>query len=240
MGDVPTSTESGADPVAERLRELDAVRRRVMAVVGHELRTPVTTIRGLVDALASASPEEVREQIAPALSRLTTRLERLLDDLLLAAGIMTALPVGAPVAHEVAPAVREAWTTLGHDPARLSLRGDLGVRVLVAPHGLPRVLAAVLDNAAKYGEGPVEVEVSAGEAEVTVCVTSRGRTPPAADLAMAFEPFYRGEAAVMAAPGLGVGLPVARAIAEQAGGRIELDAAEGGGVVARVVLPAAP
>jgi two-component system OmpR family sensor kinase len=211
-----------------------------MAVVGHELRTPVTTIRGLVDALATAPVEEVRERIAPALGRLTARLERLLDDLLLAAGIMTALPVGAPVPHEVAPAVREAWAGLGLDPDRLVLGGDPGARVMAVPHGLARVLAAVLDNAAKYGQGPVEVDVAAGPAEVTVSVTSRGPTPPAADLAMAFEPFYRGEAAVMAAPGLGVGLPVARAIAAQVGGRVELDTAEGGGVVARVVLPAAP
>lgn len=237
---MPTSTEPGADPVAERLRELDAVRRRVMAVVGHELRTPITTIRGLAELLPHATGAEVRERIAPSLLRLTARLERLLDDLLLAAGIMTALPVGAPAPHEVAPALREAWAGLGHDGDRLVITGDASARVLVAPGGLPRILAALLDNAAKYGEGPIEVAVVTGPAEVTVSVTSRGRTPPAADLAMAFEPFYRGEAAVMAAPGLGVGLPVARAIAEQAGGRVTLDAAEGGGVVARVVLPAAP
>lgn len=216
------------------------MRRRVMAVVGHELRTPITTIRGLAELLPQASAAEVRDQIAPSLLRLTARLERLLDDLLLAAGIMTALPVGRPVPHEVAPAVREAWAGLGHDGDRLAVGGDLAARVLVAPGALPRILGALLDNAAKYGEGTVEVDIASGAGEVTVSVTSRGRTPPAADLAMAFEPFYRGEAAVMAAPGLGVGLPVARAIAEQAGGRVTLDAAVGGGVVARVVLPAAP
>lgn len=209
-----------------------------MAVVGHELRTPITTIRGLAELLPHAPESEVRERIAPSLVRLAARVERLLDDLLLAAGIMTALPVGAPVPTEVVPAVREAWAGLGHGDDRLVVGGDASARALVAPGGLARILGALLDNAAKYGEGRVEVEVEAKAGWVTVSVRSRGRTPPAADLAMAFEPFYRGEAAVMAAPGLGVGLPVASAIAEQAGGRVELDAAEGGGVVARVVLPA--
>lgn len=210
-----------------------------MAVVGHELRTPVTTIRGLAESLATATPAEVRERIAPALARLAARVERLLDDLLLAAGIMTALPAGAPAPEPVLAAIRSAWAALGQPEERLVVHGGGTVSALVAPGGLDRILGAVLDNAAKYGTGPVTVEVGVADGEVRIEVTSRGPTPPPSDLALAFEPFYRGEAAVTASPGLGVGLPVARAIAEQAGGRVELWAADGGGVVARVVLRAA-
>jgi signal transduction histidine kinase len=70
---------------------------------------------------------------------------------------------------------------------------------------------------------------------VTIAVVSGGAPKPE-DLALALEPFYRGEAAVTAAPGLGIGLAVANALATQDGGRVAVGA-EGDTVVASVELP---
>lgn len=215
--------------LAVRLAEVDALRRRVLNVVPHALRTPITTFRGLADALSTATEEEIREEIAPALARLAALSEHLLDDMLIAAGYSTALPTGPRVPIAVAATARAAWADLGVD-ARLDLGGDEDASVLAAEGALFRILLHLLDNGAKYGDGVVRVRVAApGDGSwVEIVVETSGESPT--DLAMFTEPFYRGEAAVMRSSGLGVGLTVAASLAEQAGGSITVSPARGGGV----------
>src|SRR4051812_41588196 len=81
---------------ARALAEVDAIRRRVVNVVGHALRTPVTTIAGMATALESATDDNTRTMLIDGLSRNARRVELLLDELLVAAGVSTALPVGDP------------------------------------------------------------------------------------------------------------------------------------------------
>lgn len=225
-----------ADDVARERDRLDLLRRRLINVVGHELKVPVSTIRGLAEALAQATPTEIRDEIGPALVRNCARLERLVDDLLLASGVLTVLPVEPPRAQPVGPGVVRAWTQVG-GTGELRVQGDPETVLTARNDALDRVLAAFLDNALKYGRPPVEVRVRAGEGTVAVDVTSGG-APSEDDLALALEPFYRGEAAVTAAPGLGIGLAVAAALAAQDGGRVDVRA-EGDAVVATVELPRA-
>jgi K+-sensing histidine kinase KdpD len=221
-----------------RLAELDALRRRVLNVIPHALRTPITTFRGLSEALATATDAEIRDEIGPALRRLAAQAEHLLDDLLIAAGYTTALPTSAAQPTEVEPVVRTVWRELGGNDDELEVTAA-GARAVVAPEGsLFKVLVHVLDNARKYGEGPVQVVVADAGDAVAVDVVTAGDTP--SDLPMFAEPFYRGEAAVMQSAGLGVGLTVARALAEQAGGALTVRAGEGGGVRCTIELPAAP
>lgn len=235
MEEVGGARDGGGD--GARVEQLDALRKRVMAVVGHELRTPVTTLRGLAEALPGAADDEIRDEIAPAMARLAARVESLLDDLLVAADLSTVLPVGRPRPAAVEQAVQVAWADLGHD-GDLAVEGDVAARAIVPPGSLPRMLAPVLDNAAKYGKGVVEVRIARAPGTVTVDVESVGPPVSSIDLALAFEPFYRGELAVTTAPGLGVGLAVCRTLVEQAGGAVELRAAgDAGGVVATVRLP---
>lgn len=223
-----------ADVIARERDRLDLLRRRLINVVGHELKLPVSTIRGLAEALGHATPTEIHDEIAPALARNCTRLERLVDDLLLASGVLTVLPVGRPRAQPVGPVVVRAWTQVG-GTGELRVQGDPETAVLARSDALDRILAALLDNALKYGRPPMEVHVRNGEGMVAVDVKSGG-APGEDDLALALEPFYRGEAAVTSAPGLGIGLAVAAALAAQDGGRVEVRA-EGDAVVATVELP---
>lgn len=218
-----------------RLAEVDALRKRVLNVIPHALRTPITTLRGLVEALPVATEREIRDEIAPALRRLAAQAEHLLDDMLIAAGYTTALPTGDRLATPVAATVRKVWSEVGGQaPIEVVDPGDA---IVVAPQGsLFKMLVHVLDNAVKHGEPPFRVvveEVDPGR--VRLEVGSGGKTP--VDLAMLTEPFYRSEAAVMRASGLGVGLTVAGALAVQAGGSLEIEAGEDGGVVCRLELP---
>lgn len=229
-------------PGVSHAEELDLIRRRVINVVGHELRTPITTLRGLTEQLLVASPEQIRDELAPALVRNARRVELLLDDLLLAAEVSTALPVAAPVVTDVVAEVRAAWEGLAHHPpTELTVEGPERAPVLARPGALPRIFGHVLDNAVKYGEPPVTVTVRPdGPDWWEVVIESGGSPVPASDLKLATELFYRGERAVTTAPGFGIGLPVARTLARQDGGDLLLEGRRDGGVRVTVRLPAAP
>lgn len=223
-----------------RLAEVEALRKRVLNVIPHALRTPITTFRGLAEALVTASDEQIREEIGPALRRLAAQAEHLLDDMLIAAGYTTTLPTAAVEPTPVEETATRVWADLGGAPDDLVLATDGPHEVLLPPGSLFKVLVHLLDNARKYGRAPVRVTVDGGaEGVVAIDVATAGDVP--ADLSVLAEPFYRGEQAVTRAPGLGVGLTVARALVEQAGGSLEVRAGEGddGGVVCRAVLPAA-
>jgi two-component system sensor histidine kinase KdpD len=226
--------ESDAE-LARRLAHVDLIRRRMINVVGHELKTPVSAIRGLADAMATAGEDELRSELAPAVARNAARLEALIDDLLVAAGILTVLPVGEPQGEAVKRALDEAWAAVGANSG-LEAEGDLEASVLVRPGTLSKLLARLLDNAVKYGGPPVRAGVRAGDGRVAIEVRSSGALTDG-DLELAFEPFFRGEAAVTAAPGFGIGLPVARALAEHDGGTVTL-VRDGNVIVARVELQA--
>jgi two-component system sensor histidine kinase KdpD len=221
------------DAIDDTARDVDLLRRRIVNVVGHELKVPVSTIRGLAESLAHATPEQISAEIGPALVRSTARLERLVDDLLLAAGVFTVRPVEPLEPAAVGPAIDGAMTLAGLDA--VVVEGDRDVTVSTRADAFGRALGALLDNAAKYGRPPVRVRIRPAEDVVAVDVVSGG-APKAEDLALALEPFYRGEAAVTAAPGLGIGLAVAAALAEQDGGRVTIHA-ENDTVVATVELP---
>jgi signal transduction histidine kinase len=223
-----------AEDLRRERERVDLLRRRIINVVGHELKLPVSTIRGLAASLETAGADEIRDQIAPALVRNTARLERLVDDLLLAAGVTTVLPVEPPTAQPLRPAVDRVWSTVG--AGELTITGDADVEVCSRGDALDRMLEALLDNAAKYGRPPVEVGVRRVDTSVAIDVVTGGAPSPD-DLALALEPFFRGEAAVTAAPGLGVGLAVASALAEQQGGRVTIEARDDH-VVTTVELPA--
>lgn len=220
------AAQDSTETLEARLADVDLLRRRVLNVIPHALRTPITTFRGLANALANASEEEIRDHIAPALQRLAAQAEHLLDDMLVAAGVSTALPTAPPVALEVAATAAEVWASLGQPAASLEVTGEPRPTAALAPGVLFKVLVHVLDNAARYGHPPVVVDVNGDGARTSVTIIDQGSISTA-DAASAFEPFYRGEAAVMAGAGLGVGLTVARALVVQAGGQMRLDVVDG-------------
>ncbi|HEU5084109.1 MAG TPA: HAMP domain-containing sensor histidine kinase [Acidimicrobiales bacterium] len=211
---------------------LDLVRRRVINVVGHELRTPLTTIRGLAELLAGASEEELRETLIPALVRNARRAERLLDDLLIAGEIDTALPTEPPVRVDLAAIARSA--TEGTD---VQVVGAPGAAPFGHAEAIAHSVTHLVDNAHQYADGTPTLRFEDDDETVTVVVeTPVDHELP--DLELGFELFFRGEQAVTRAAGLGVGLPVARALARMDGGDVTI-AQLGGTVVTRLTLPRA-
>lgn len=236
--ETPAEVDAGSveDAVAafeRRAQEVDLLRRRVLNVIPHALRTPITTLRGLAEALPDASEADIRGAIAPALQRLAAQAEHLLDDMLLAAGITSTLPTGAPVAASAADTARAVWGELA--PGRPPLDVDGEDVLVVAPVGsLFKMFVHVLDNAVKYGTGSPVLRLSRSGDRATLRLESPGE--PVAEVEMLGEPFFRGERAVMLAPGLGVGLAVTRALAEHAGGTFHVGPLARGGLVTTVEL----
>jgi two-component system, OmpR family, phosphate regulon sensor histidine kinase PhoR len=212
------------------------VRRRVLNVVGHALRTPVTTLTGIARELAASDDAATRAELAAAVERTADVVERLLDDLLLASGVTTTLPVGEPEPSDVAAVSRAAWGELASTELDLVVDGD--VSVATRPGVLDRIMRAVLDNADKYGGGAVAVRARRQDDRVVVDVTTGGEPPSPEEIGLVFEPFYRSERAVMASAGLGVGLTIAQVLARQHGGDVTLEVSDGD-TVTRVELPAA-
>lgn len=223
---VQTSVENGE--VAEHV---DLLRRRVLNVVGHELRTPVTTVAGLAEELAACEDDGRRGELTVALVRATERLDRLVHDLLLAAEVSTLVPVG-----EAEPvAVRALVDELAPEGATVEGEATATAR----PAAVRLALEALLENATVHGEPPVTVTVTGEGGRAVVEVSSGGPATQADDVALACEAFYRGERAVTTAAGLGLGLSVARTLARADGGEVSVRAGTAGGMVARLELPGA-
>lgn len=209
---------------------LDFVRDRVVHVIGHELRTPITTVRGLAELFESATDEEIRETLVPALLRNARRAERLLDDLLVAAEISTVRPTEEPAVIDLAEIVTEA--VVGTE---VRIEGWPDDRVLGHRDSVLRTMRHLVQNAISYNDGEPSLRFESDDDTITVvAVTPVEREIH--DLELGFELFFRGEDAVTRAPGLGVGMAAAKALAQLDGGDVTIGQRDGQ-VETRLILP---
>jgi two-component system sensor histidine kinase KdpD len=215
-------------------RDVDLLRRRVLNVVGHELRTPVSTLAGLANELEACDDERMRTELVAAVARNARRLDRLVRDLLLAASIETVVPTDPPEAIDLLGLARIVATG---PAAEAEHRGN--AVALARPAAVRRAMSAILENASLYGVPPIVVTGEQVNGVAAVEVASGGPPVSSDELALAVEAFFRGERAVTTTPGLGLGLALARTLARADGGELLVRAGEAGGMVVRLELPAA-
>ncbi len=232
-----TERSEGTPDVADALEQVDRARRRFVASVGEELRAPVAELRTLAEEMAVTDAARIREELAPALVRRAQMVEHLLDDLLLASDLATALPSGEPEPVDLVATAQAAWDAM-EVGAELTLEGEHEAVVLLRDGAADQVLDRVLDNARRYGEAPFCLHTTI-EGDTTRFTVSSGGPVLDEDLELAFEVFYRGEGAITTAPGFGLGLPVARALARQHGGDVHLAPRSAGGLDVTIELPSA-
>jgi len=233
--------ERAAVERAEALREADRLKDALLASLSHDLRTPLTTIKGLAHELQPLGDERtlIIEEQADRLNRLVTDL---LDAARLDGG---ALPLdiqlnaaddllGAIVQHVSGRPDRNRVKVALDDP------GSLSVGRFDFVHSL-RILANLVDNALKYAPVDTPVEVTAGmdNGEIVFRVADRGAGIPAAERDRMFTPFYRPQGRAAEAGSAGLGLSIARRLAEAQGGSLRYDDRVGGGAVFELRLPAA-
>jgi signal transduction histidine kinase len=229
------------DDMADRIQAARKAEKELLANVSHELRTPLARIKVALE-LIEAPADAVRRRLA-TINEEVDELDRLVTDLLTATRLdLSALPL-RKVRTEVASLVEKARQRAA------ALDPGLSIDVLVEPALaveadealLSRALDNLLDNARKYGNGSA-VEASAHREGQDAVISIRDHGPgfPAQDLPHVFEPFYRGAGASGLAAGFGLGLALARRVAEAHGGAAWAENAEGGGARLTLRLPAAP
>ncbi len=206
--------------VSEARRAQESARE-LLAVLSHELRTPVTTIRSTLEALGYDDLDEgYRARLLGRAADEAERLVRLLDDL--------TVDVAPPRERSVAlrPLLERAQGLLAERFAehRVRLRVDVPeLAVWADPDKVLQVLLNLLENAAVHGpdDATVELSAQAGDDGVVLRVRDRGEPLPAELRASLFEPHSRGP--TPRARGAGLGLYIVRSIAERAGGRAWAD-----------------
>ena len=218
-------------------------QQRFVADASHELRAPLTAIQGNLELLRRhrAMPEADREEALAEAEREANRLTRLVADLLALARADAGVALQQrPVDLDVV--VLDMFRT-AHQLARgqtLILEPFEPARVVGDEDRLKQLVLILLDNALKYtpAEGSVTFGLRRCATSVEILVRDSGVGVPAADLPHIFERFYRADPARSRDPGgSGLGLPIARWIAQQHGGDVTLTSAHGQGTTATIRLP---
>jgi two-component system sensor histidine kinase KdpD len=224
---------------ADALRHADELKNALLASVSHDLRTPLTTIKALAHDIAADGDDR-----AVTIEEESDRLNRFVADLL----DLSRIAGGALV---VAAEVNAVEDLLGAALQRVSgaLRGrtidvslGAGDPMLVGrfdfAHSL-RILVNLIENALKYSPAESTIELSArrdGDA-LELTVADRGPGVPAPERERIFEPFYRPAGGPPDAGGAGLGLSIARRLAEAQGGTVCYEPRDGGGSLFVVRLP---
>jgi two-component system sensor histidine kinase KdpD len=234
---------AGAQEEAESLRRADRLKDALIASVSHDLRTPLTTIKGIADEIAREGDHTRAYVIEDEVDHLSALVGDLLDLSQLAAGQMPVAPalntaddaIGAALQRvEGAMRDREVKVTLGADWPMLVGRFDLAHTT--------RILANLLENAAKYAPTgtPIVVRASRDDRWLSFAVEDAGAGIAPAERDRAFAPFVRGARATTGTRGTGLGLAIAKQLAVVQGGELmfEPDADTQSRFVLRV--PAAP
>jgi len=224
---------------AQALREADELKNALLASVSHDLRTPLTTIKALAHDLRMEGHER-----AATIEDEADRLNRFVADLLdlsrLNAGSLTVTPEVNTVEDLFGAALRRVSGTLRE--RQLRVEADAGEPLLIGRfdfvHAL-RVVVNLLENAAKFSPGGATIELGAAREgdELRITVADRGPGVPPGEEERIFEPFYR-PGGRFDSGGAGLGLSIARRMAEAQGGTVRYEPREGGGSVFVLRLPA--
>ncbi|HXY42898.1 MAG TPA: PAS domain-containing sensor histidine kinase [Acidimicrobiales bacterium] len=231
----------------QRLVELDRVKASFLAEISHELRTPLTSILSFTELLRDGvGRDEPGEQVEflDVITRNADRLLRLVDDLILLDRAETGILPFEWGTFDVPSLVEAAVTTFSRQAQskQISLESNLGEGVLIAGDAqrIAQLLDILLSNAIKFTPegGRVSVNATPSEDHWFISVADTGIGVPQAERESLFERFYRASNARAARiPGSGLGLSVARAIAELHGGEISISSGDSGGAVVLVSLP---
>jgi len=225
---------------AEALREADRLKDIVLASVSHDLRTPLTTIKALAQSQALQG-----NSAAAAIDEQADRLTRLVSDLLdlsrMKGGAFAAVAELNTAEDLIGAAVRQTQGLFAARPLRTVI--DLNSPALVGHFDFSqslRVLCNLLENAVRHSppNEPIELAARRDGSRLLFTVSDRGSGVDPESAPHIFEPFYRAPGSAPDTGRAGLGLSIARTLAEIQGGTLDYQPREGGGSVFMLSLPA--
>ncbi len=233
---------------AEALRERERIQRDFIASVSHDLRTPITAIKGFAETLLTGGLDDPENGVGfiRTIERNADRLAHLVDNLL----TISVLESGRRRTHPEPLELRAVIGDLAGSLDPLVQRSGLSMRLKVEPgltvladaHHLSQVLQNLIDNAVKFSSwgGVIEIEAARDADHALVSVRDRGCGIEAKDLARVFERFQRGDGqATRKTKGSGLGLSIVKQLVELQNGRVWAESEPGRGTTVRFTLPLA-
>ena len=222
------------DEMADRLERTVQAQREFVANASHQLRTPLTGMKlRLESAKADAPTQELKSQIEAA-DREVDRLAEIVDRLLtMAREIEEGQPTSVDLGDAAGRAV-DRWRDRAQKLQSTLEASGPGALALGNPGDLDQMLDNLIDNAIAYAPGAIRVETGRADDRVFVAVRDHGPGIPKEEQARVTDRFYRGKGAP--AGGSGLGLTIARQLAEKWGGTLTVSAADGGGARVEVRL----
>ena len=221
---------------AQRIETLMNSHKSLLANASHELRSPLARIRMSLELMSvdAASPQRIE------ISRSITELDQLIDEILLASRLDARQADVEP--FETLDLTGLAAEECARAHAELGM-SDTGQSLVIqgSPRLLRRLIRNLLENAKRYGQGDVTLELSQKQvgqrAWVVIAVHDQGPGVPLAQRERIFEPFYRLPGASEREGGVGLGLALVKSISERHGGTVRCEARPGGGATFVVELP---
>ncbi len=250
LADTFNTMAGNLQEVEEQKRQLEQTRRDLTAWVSHDLRTPLTSMRVMIEAILDgvvADDETVQRYLVSSKAEIE-HLSYLIDDLF----ELAQLDVGHLQLDMQRASIRDLISdTIGSMEAKAAQRGieligevsDEVDMIVMAPDKIQRVLTNLLDNAIKYANRGVRVTLRAWpiDGEVRIDIHNSGSFIPQDVLPRLFESFYRGEGSRVRADdgarGTGLGLAIARGFIEAHGGAIWATSVESDGTTFSFTLP---
>ena len=234
---------------AVALEEADAVKANFLANMSYEFRTPLTTIGGYAEMLASGAAGDLNAQadeyvtaILTSVERLTEQVENVLDLSQTQAGLMPIRKEKIDLLKFMTTIVREREEAIIAAGLGLDLKGKKGRIAMADPTQLARAVGNLLDNAiaGTPADGQILIQIPKpgpeDEWSAAIVISDNGKGMSAAELASALGAGGEGgENARETRSGLGI--PLARQLVEAHGGTLEFDSEEGAGTTAIILLP---
>jgi two-component system sensor histidine kinase KdpD len=227
------------------------LRTALLSSLSHDLRTPLTGIRGAADTLAAAGAaldEATRADLLASIAEDTERMTKFLANIMEMARVETGEITARRERLRIADVIEAAISRVsGAMYAGVNV-ADAAAFAIADPALLEQALVNILDNAAKYSPEGSRIAVSATRAgaRLRIAVADEGVGIPADELASVFDSFFRATRGDRVAPGTGLGLAIAKAFCESMGGsitaqspRTDLPADGAPGTIITIELPAA-
>ena len=222
--------------MVDEVRELLANRTTLLSGISHDLRTPLARMQLALEML----PRAVDTKLVDGLRRDVEEIDRLIGQFL---ELGRGLEAGQRMSTDLRALLEDIVADARRGGAEIHLNATAGgIIMTLNTMALRRILANLVANAMRYGGGkPVDIELERSGDDSVIRVLDRGPGIPESEREAVFRPFHRLEPSRSAATGgSGLGLAVARQLAQANGWNIELLARAGGGTEARLTLATSP